>query len=68
MESTTINELLQKEITPTTAINILIGAVDVACKNPDVFTETDRALISKALTTLKSKVDEGENFMIQVKE
>jgi putative methionine-R-sulfoxide reductase with GAF domain len=62
-----IVEILDKDITPTTAVNILISAIDIACANPDIYTEVDKAMISKALNTLKGKVEEGKNFMIKVK-
>ncbi len=67
IEKTAVTEILEKDITPTTAINILISAINAACNNPEIYTEVDRAMISKALTTLKGKIDEGKNFMIKVK-
>lgn len=67
IEKTAVVEILEKDITPTTAINILISAIGIACDNPEIYTEVDRAMISKAINTLKLKIDEGKNFMIKVK-
>lgn len=61
-----INSIIEaEEIDPTTAVNILINAVQVSF-DKDHFTDLDRFLISKALNSLSKKVEEGEDFMIKV--
>ena len=63
-----IEELVEAEkIEPTTALNILINAVQVTFDS-DKFNDLDKFLIAKALTCFKSYVDSGENFIIKVKE
>jgi hypothetical protein len=63
-----IEEIVQAEsIEPTTALNILINAVQVTFES-DYFNDLDKFLIAKALTCFKSYVDSGENFMIKVKD
>lgn len=63
-----IEEIVQAEqIEPTTALNILINAVQVTFES-DKFNDLDKFLIAKALTCFKSYVDSGENFIIKVKE
>jgi hypothetical protein len=61
-----INSIIQaEEIDPTTAVNIIINAVQVSF-DKEHFTDLDRFLISKALTCLSKKVEEGEDFLIKV--
>ena len=61
-----INELIKAEkLEPTTAINILINAVQVSY-DKDHFNDLDRYLISKSLTCLKSYSDSGEDIVIKV--
>jgi hypothetical protein len=63
-----IEEIVQAEqIEPTTALNILINAVQVTFES-EKFNDLDKFLIAKALTCFKSYVDSGENFIIKVKE
>lgn len=63
-----IEEIVQAEkIEPTTALNILINAIQVTFES-EKFNELDKFLIAKALTCFKSYVDSGENFIIKVKE
>lgn len=62
-----INSLIKAEsIDPTTSINILINAVQ-ASFDKDHFNDLDRYLISKALKSIKEKVDAGEDFLVKVK-
>ncbi len=62
-----ITEILNKDkIEPTTALNILISAIQSSFDKPH-FNDLDRALISKALDCFKEKLDLGKNFMIKVK-
>jgi len=61
-----INELIKAEkLEPTTAINILINAVQVSY-DKDHFNDLDRYLISKSLTCLKSYSESGEDIVIKV--
>lgn len=61
-----INSIIEaEEIEPTTAVNILINAVQVSF-DKEHFTDLDRFLISKALNCLSKKVEQGEDFMIKV--
>jgi hypothetical protein len=61
-----INSIIEsEEIDPTTAVNILINAVQVSF-DKEHFTDLDRFLISKALNCLSKKVEQGEDFMIKV--
>lgn len=63
-----IEEIVKAEsIEPTTALNILINAVQVTFDS-DYFNDLDKFLIAKALTCFKGYVDSGENFTIKVKE
>jgi hypothetical protein len=63
-----IEEIVQAEkIEPTTALNILINAVQVTFES-EKFNDLDKFLIAKALTCFKDYVDSGENFIIKVKE
>lgn len=62
-----INELLNSEsIDTTVAMNIIINAVQVSF-DKDHFNDLDRMLISKALNSLKEKIDIGEDIIIKVK-
>jgi len=62
-----LNEILNLEkIDPTTAVNILISVAEISFDKPHL-NDVDRMLITKALLCLKSKVDDGKNFMIKVK-
>jgi hypothetical protein len=61
-----INELIKAEkLEPTTAINILINAVQVSY-DKEHFNDLDRYLISKSLSCLKSYSDSGEDIVIKV--
>ncbi len=61
-----INELLKAEkLDPTTAMNILINAVQVSY-DKDHFNDLDRYLIAKSLNTFKSYADSGEDIVIKV--
>ncbi len=63
-----IEEIVKAEtIEPTTALNILINAVQVTFDS-EYFNDLDKFLIAKALTCFKGYVDSGENFTIKVKE
>jgi hypothetical protein len=63
-----IEEIVKAEkIEPTTALNILINAVQVTFES-NYFNDLDKFLIAKALTCFKEYVDSGENFMIKVKD
>jgi hypothetical protein len=62
-----INELIKSEkLDPTTAMNILINAVQVSY-DKEHFNDLDRYLIAKALTCFKDFVDSGEDLVIKVK-
>jgi hypothetical protein len=62
-----ISDILKKdEIDPTTAINILISAVQSSFDKPH-FNDLDRALIAKALECFEKKIKIGKNFQIKVK-
>jgi hypothetical protein len=62
-----INELIKSEkLDPTTAMNILINAVQVSY-DKEHFNDLDRYLIAKALTCFKDFVDSGEDVVIKVK-
>lgn len=56
-----------EKIEPTTALNILINAVQ-STFDSEYFNDLDKFLISKALECFKGYVDAGENFVIKVKE
>lgn len=61
-----VNALIQAEkLDPTTAMNILINAVQVSYEK-EHFNDLDRYLIAKALTCFKEFVDKGEDFTIKV--
>jgi len=61
-----IEEIVKAEkIEPTTALNILINAVQVTFES-DYFNDLDKFLIAKALTCFKEYVDEGKDFTIKV--
>lgn len=60
-----INDLIKAEkIDPTTAINILINAVQVSY-DKEHFNDLDRYLIAKSLTTFKDLADKGEDIVIK---
>jgi hypothetical protein len=62
-----VQEILEAEkIDPTTALNILLGAINVSY-DKECFNDLDRALIGKALLTFKDLVEVGEDFIIKVK-
>jgi hypothetical protein len=62
-----INELIKAEkFDPTTAINIIINAVQVSY-DKEHFNDLDRFLIAKSLTCFKEYVDRGEDITIKVK-
>ncbi len=61
-----IEEIVKAEkIEPTTALNILINAVQVTFESA-YFNDLDKFLIAKALTCFKEYVDKGEDFTIRV--
>lgn len=61
-----IEEIVKAEkIEPTTALNILINAVQVTFES-EYFNDLDKFLIAKALTCFKTYVDAGEDFTIKV--
>lgn len=66
MNQEEFEEFMNSEITPTASLNIIIGAVNAALES-GLYDETDQSLIKKALGTIKSKTEEGKNFMIKVK-
>lgn len=60
-----INDLIKAEkIDTTTAINILINAVQVSY-DKEHFNDLDRYLIAKSLTTFKDLADKGEDIVIK---
>ena len=60
-----INDLIKAEkIDSTTAMNILINAVQVSY-DKDHFNDLDRYLIAKSLTTFKDLADNGEDIVIK---
>jgi hypothetical protein len=61
-----ISNILDKDIDPTTALNILISAVQVAFEKSN-FNDLDKALIVKSLECFEKKVSLGKNFLIKVK-
>ena len=61
-----IQEIVNSDkIEPTTALNILINAVQVTFES-EYFNDLDKFLIAKALTCFKTYVDAGEDFTIKV--
>ena len=60
-----IRDIIEKDINPTTALNILISAVQSSFDDSR-FNDLDRALIAKALDCLEEKFTQGKNFMIKV--
>lgn len=61
-----INEIVKAEkLDPTTAVNILINAVQVSY-DKEHFNDLDRFLIAKSLSCLKSFSDAGEDIVIKV--
>jgi len=60
-----VKNIIEKDIDPTTALNILISAVQSSFDKPH-FNDLDRALIAKALDCLEEKFTKGKNFMIKV--
>ena len=61
-----IQEIVNSDkIEPTTALNILINAVQVTFES-EYFNDLDKFLIAKALTCFKEYVDKGEDFTIRV--
>ena len=61
-----VKDILEKELDPTTALNIILSAVKITFDDSRL-NELDRALISKALMCFSEKVELGENFTINVK-
>lgn len=61
-----IQDIIEKDIDPTTALNILISAAESSFDKPH-FNDLDRALIAKALDCLEEKFTQGKNFMIHIK-
>jgi len=61
-----VKDILEKDIDPTTAVNILISAVQSSFDKPH-FNDLDRAIVAKALDCLEEKFTQGKNFMIKVK-
>ena len=60
-----INDLLKQEtLDPTTAMNILINAVQVSY-DKEHFNDLDRYLIVKSLTTFKNIADTKEDIVIK---
>lgn len=61
-----INEIIKAEkLDPTTAVNILINAVQVSY-DKEHFNDLDRFLIAKSLSCLKSFSEAGEDIVIKV--
>ena len=55
-----------ESIEPTTAMNILINAVQVAFDS-EMFNDLDKYLIAKSLNSFKEYVDKGEDIVLKVK-
>ena len=66
MDKEEFEKYLESDISPTTAMNILIDACSKALES-GVYGEADELLIKKALVTFKDKIDENKNFMIKVR-
>ena len=54
-----------ERIEPTTAMNILINAVQVAFDS-EMFNDLDKYLIAKSLNSFKEYVDRGEDIVLKV--
>ncbi len=62
-----VKALVEAEsLEPTTAMNIIINAVQVAFDS-DIFNDLDKYLIAKSLNTFKEYVDKGEDVILKVK-
>jgi len=62
-----INELLNSEsLDPTTAMNILINAVQVSY-DKEHFNDLDRYLIAKSLSCFKDLTEKGEDIILKTK-
>lgn len=62
-----IKGLVEAEsLDPTTSINILINAVQVAFDS-ELYNDLDRYLIAKSLNCFKDHVEKGEDVVIKVK-
>lgn len=62
-----IRNILESDtIDTTTAINILINAVNVSF-DKDHFNDLDRTLISKALKSIELSIENGQDIVIKVK-
>ena len=62
-----IKALVEAEtLDPTTSINILINAVQVAFDS-ELYNDLDRYLIAKSLNCFKDYVEKGEDVVIKVK-
>jgi hypothetical protein len=55
-----------ESIEPTTAMNIIINAVQVAFDS-EMFNDLDKYLIAKSLNSFKEYVDKGEDIVLKVK-
>lgn len=55
-----------ESIEPTTAMNIIINAVQVAFDS-DMFNDLDKYLIAKSLNSFKGYVERGEDIVLKVK-
>lgn len=54
-----------ERLEPTTAMNILINAVQVAFDS-EMFNDLDKYLIAKSLNSFKEYVDRGEDIVLKV--
>lgn len=66
MDEQQIKEMLNSQMEPENAINLLVNVATV-CYKSELLTDLDRLFINKALSTLKEKIDKGENFVVKVK-
>lgn len=67
MNEQQIKEMLNSQMEPENAINLLVNVATI-CYNSELLTDLDRLFINKALSTLKEKIDKGENFVVKVKD
>ena len=60
-----INKVLQSDLNPDVALNILINAVN-ECYNSEKFTDLDRILIAKSLRCFGEKIKNKEDIIIKI--
>ena len=64
-EELKLKEFLKSDITPTQALNLIVGGVEMALEG-NFYEQEDQLILNKCLLVLNEYVKKGEDFTIKV--